>query len=216
MRTKRLGRPRIGGDIEAEIKRLSYLGWTPAQIHQELKRRPQFEGRYPVARTVRRIVAGLMPQDTSGWWSLADADGDDAAAILPVLAGVIERTTGRISRLTKAQAACVLKIRHIAPDLSPWWAFRLAISYRVRVHREQPTADLDELLAFAPWRGREHFDRFFRVVKLVHPDWTQSTGHEPAEDASPEEMRAALGSLSIAEGLWLAMEMQKGDGNGKA
>jgi len=209
---RRPGRPRIPGDIEAEIKSLALEGYTPPQIHEALERTPEFEGRMlPVVKTIKRIIERYFPKGLpSERWGLADADGDDAAMILPVLAAVIERTAGRVSHLTKAQAVWVQKIRRVAPDLAPWWAFRLAVTYMVRVHREQPTADLDELLAFVPWRSRAHLDHFLSVIKMIHPNWIHYTGHEPAENATPEEMCAALGSLSIAEGLVLAMEMQKG------
>jgi len=193
---RRAGRPRIPRDIEIAIEGFAAEGYTPPQILEALQRKADFKGRaLPVIKTIKRIIEreGLAA-DASEWWSLAAADPDDAATILPVLATVIERTAGRVPSLTKAQADWVLKIRCIAPDLSPWSAFRLAISYRVRVHREEPTADLDELLAFTPWRSREHLERFLRVVNSAHPDWIQTTG----------------GWVKLAQVIILAMEMQKG------
>jgi hypothetical protein len=53
-----------------------------------------------VLRTVERAAAKVVLLDTSGWWTLADADPDDAALILPVLAEAAEMSGGRWQRFS--------------------------------------------------------------------------------------------------------------------
>lgn len=199
-------RHRLPGSVEREIRSLvEEKGYTNAA---EIERELSSKGRRVDIRTIRARVKEYTVEDPSGRWTLAGSPGALAALILPVLAAVIENSEGHISHLTNAQAAWIVKVRRAAPDLSPWGAFCIAAYYRIRQHRNEPTADLDLLLAFAPWRGREHLKRFFSTITSVFPDWMQVPSSELPEDATLEERIAAQKSTAIAESLYLAMQMQ--------
>ncbi len=76
--------------------------------------------------------------------------------MLAVLRSVILETRGRVKHLTSAEAERITKVHAVAPDLDPWQQYRLARAYILRsVQHDQPTDDLDALLAFAPWRSTE-------------------------------------------------------------
>jgi len=168
---KRPGRPRMDGDIEEEVQRLARLNRTAAQILRELGKRPEFKGRLPQERTMRRAVRWYRPDDTSGWWSVAEADPEDAALVLPVLAGGIERGGGWWQRFSKDLAGWIVKVRVAAPDIPPLWAFRVAQEYSWRESREEPTDSLDTMLAFAPWHDESQLHRYLRAVERAHRDW---------------------------------------------
>lgn len=202
MATKRRGRPRIDGDVEFEIKRLAHRGWTPAQIHRELERRPKFRGRVPVNRTVQRAVARLKPPPDEGdegeEWSLADADPAEAALVLPALAEVLEFLAGDITGaprpyFPKKQAAWIAHLRTAAPDMPGLWAFFMAMDYWVFSLAGEPMDALDELVAFAPWRDDAHYRRYFRSVQAVHPNWFEYI------DFSDDTIRLAPGVPRRAE-----------------
>jgi hypothetical protein len=170
----RKGRPRIDGYVERAIWQLARAKWTPAQIYHELRRQQAEEGKFkgrrlPVLRTVERAAAKAVPLDTSGWWSLADADPEDAALVLPVLAEAAEMSGGRWRRFSKDLAGWIVKVRVAAPDIPPLWAFSIAQAYRSQ--NEESVAGLDEVLSFAPWRGRGQYHRYLRAAFMLHPDW---------------------------------------------
>jgi hypothetical protein len=80
-------------------------------------------------------------------WTLADADGDEAALILPVVREAIEHSR---RRPTSAEAEWIARISRACPDLRD----AKTVQYRALV-AQQGGADLDRveaLLAFAPWR----------------------------------------------------------------
>jgi hypothetical protein len=168
---------RIDPDIEAEIRKLVLEGWTPPQIERHLSSKEDFADRVPDIRTIRRRVAWYWPEDsrgdTSGPWTWADADGEEAALVLPVLGAVLDHTQGRIAGFTKNQARWVLKVRRAAPDLDPWYVWRVAAAYQLAVQKgtEADRDSLDALLAFAPWRSQEAMDRFVRWAQQRRPNW---------------------------------------------
>jgi hypothetical protein len=113
-------------------------------------------------RTIQRIVRTVRSPDLSGSWTLAQASPDEARAVLPVLALVLER--GYVDRLTLDEASWIYKLALIARDLPLQRLWLAATSYRVRVAHKLPTGDLDAFLAFAPWRGHEDQRRYWRLV----------------------------------------------------
>jgi len=170
---KGTGRPRMDGDVEQEIRRLALMNWTAAQIFRELGKREDFKGRLPQERTMRRAVRWYRPDDTSGWWSVADDDTDpeDAELVLPVLAAAIEWSKGTVARFSKGEARWIVKVRKAAPDIPPVWAFQVAFSYWWQKCRDEPTENLDQMLAYAPWRGKSHLHRYLQATRYFHPDW---------------------------------------------
>jgi hypothetical protein len=161
----------LDGDIEAAIETMAVDGWTPAQISKELHRQEQFMGRVPEDRTIQRRVAALQARDASGAWSVADATTRDARLILDTLAAVIEHTAGRVLSLTRSEAAWVARIYHAAPELHPLWRWRLARLYRLREAHHESVADLDAMLAFAPWRegAKQRYDKAVRAGWVAFP-----------------------------------------------
>jgi len=166
---RRRGRPHIPDEIQVEIERLAYLEVPSAEIEKRLKQKFG-EAVAPSLRTIQRLVAKLTPTDPSSPWSLADAEGDDAELILPVLASVIEKTEGERQHLTRAEADWIERIRRAAPDLPPTVElFWLARDYILRTEREESTADIDAFLAFAPWRLGEPRQRY---LNALGKEWT--------------------------------------------
>lgn len=121
-------------------------------------------------------ASGDQPGDP---WRLSEATAAEAARVLPVLAEAAARTQGRRLQLSAAEAGKVSMILQAAQDLAPGWALRLATKYLLRQSDGLPTASLDLLLAFAPWRSDEAFQRFIGVVgrlpgavpKVPGPPW---------------------------------------------
>ena len=172
MTTKRTGRPRIDGDVEREIKRLALNdGWTAAQIHRELERRQELQGRVPVLRTVQRIVAPLVSRDPSRWWNLAEADPDDAALVLPVLSELMERTQGHLPRVTKDLAGWIARLARAAPDMPVAWSLEVAFTCWDLERREKSLDGITEMLAFAPWRSGKEKERYVKRMIKWHPGW---------------------------------------------
>lgn len=184
---KRAGRPRIDSRVRAAIRQLCdspKTSWvSPVDIHRLLKGRADCKDRVPSLRSVQREVSKCRPPET-GWWSLADgdADPDDAALVLPVLAETIEASGERWQRFGKDLAGWIVKVRVAAPDIPPLWAFSIATAYRGQKDADS-AAGLDQLLAFAPWRGRTEFHRYLRAAFMLHPDWFDH--FEVAENGEP-------------------------------
>ena len=182
---RRRGRPRIPDEIQVEIERLAYLEVPSPEIRQRLKQKFG-EAVAPSLRTVQRLVAKLTPPKPSDPWSLADAEGDEAGLILPVLASVIEETRGQSQYLTQAEADWIVRIRRAAPDLDPVIVYALAGSYPVWAERGG-TNPLDALLAFAPWRSNENRQRYLRAggfIRIEMPETRTDSQEDTHGEAS--------------------------------
>lgn len=146
---------RINPKVQARIERLAVEGLTPAQIERRLIDEGIHIAEQPSRRTLQRIVQAARIKDTSGAWSLADAEGDEAEVILPVLRAYLNLVSlndrARDLFLTKAEAKWIVKVRRAAPSLHVFDVYFLARAYLVRESRRQETFDLDALLAFEPW-----------------------------------------------------------------
>ena len=140
------------------------------------------EAKIPDERTIRRRITERRPPDPHDPWTLATTKGDKAARLLPVLRAVLERTEGRTKGFSKATAEWVVRVRRAAPDLDPWYAYRIALAYQRRTDLD--TEDLDILLAFTPRRGpalpAERQEAGNVVVVAVSP----SSGAKPAKTPS--------------------------------
>jgi hypothetical protein len=145
----------------------------------------------PSARAVSDwIERGVIRGDPSGIWSLAGASPGEAARVLPVLAAVIERTEGRRTFLTTAEAAMVARVSEAAPDLPPWQTYQLAHRY---IDAGSATEDLDQLLAFAPWR-----DQAAAYNAAIAAGWIRR--HHVLEPTEAT-VRAALQSMLTSQGV---------------
>lgn len=211
-------RRRIGRDIQQYIEGGTLTGWTPPEIREALRGIPQFNGRVPTLRTVQRIAKEFVPSDESGPWTFNEADPDDAALVLPVLAEVIERTKGHRTEMTRAVAEKVARIRRVAPDLHLWVAYSLAVAYLAKEGTK--TDDLDAFLAFAPWRGDENMKRHQHAVQegWVSETWGlfaayfSGTGHPLGAFLAAVE----AGTLKVTVGGQDVEERESDDGPAKS
>lgn len=156
----------------SRIAELTATTASAAEIHRQLKQeaesgRADFgKGDVPALRTLQDIVADYRPPDDSGLWSLADADGDEAALVPPLLAVLARQPLGRLRHPTREQARLIARIRRAAPDLPLGLSLLvLAIVYRDRRNQGMPTVDLDTFLAFAPWRGGVERERYREALR---------------------------------------------------
>jgi hypothetical protein len=115
----------------------------------------------PLYHTVGRIARTVKPPDLSGRWSLGSTCGDvtwdpsDAGRVAHAVASVMEDTWGQMRSVTEGQARRIAWVFNVAPDIVPWLAYALGVDYDRRTRDDEPTTDLDAILAFAPWRTDE-------------------------------------------------------------
>jgi hypothetical protein len=161
-------RVRLDADLLAEIYELATeRGSTPAQIYQALrKRHPNTD--LPSIRTIQRAVSDLTKVDGSATWTLAPigAGTGGSRLLLETLQEVIARTSGYVRVISQDLAGWVLAVRQVAPDLPPWFAYRIARLYQARSSREEDRSDLDAWLAFASWRSPADKERYDYAVGL--------------------------------------------------
>jgi hypothetical protein len=204
---RRPGRPRIDGDIESKIRELALLGWTAPQIDRWGKAREEFKGRWPLAvRTVRRVVDRHVPRGAPpDWWSLADADPDEAALVLPTLREIVEGGYVPIYRLARGLADWIVRVRRAAPSIPPSWALDVALNYLGCAQEGEPTHGLDLLLAFAPWESREHYYRYIREVARLCPHCFNAYQEQESGPPLVDFNLAAMERDPIAFGLAIAV-----------
>lgn len=191
----------------AVLKRIAELvptGASASRIHDQLenealKGQAQFSvTEIPRLRTVQNIVADLKPRDPSGPWSLADADTDEAALVMPVWREVVDYTQGKISHLTTAEAKWIVRIRRVAPELYPnglsfWNIYLLAREYVLLIEQKKPTTGPDVYLAYAPWESLlaalryEEALRKKRIPARLIPDPNIEEASTSKEDAEVHE-----------------------------
>ena len=147
---------------------------------------PGLQGRVPTLRTIQRYVRALSAPDLSGQWSPFEGDPEDVAAVLPVLAAVLEKTEGRTQQLTREEAAQVARVCRAAPDIPPWEAYGLARAAVVAKWTKASTEGLDHYLALAPWRDDgERYARAFLSGRIGSYRFTELTASAWDELVSP-------------------------------
>jgi hypothetical protein len=138
----------------------------PPQIYGELLRRRaagEFPGlTVPSTKTIKRVLDQQKSKDDKTW-SLKDATTDEAT-LVPALLLELSQREGRRIHLSQDQARVITNIRLAAPDLKLEWVLEFAQKYLAR----NDTHDLDEALAFAPWRDAE-FIRYVRFLQQSQP-----------------------------------------------
>ena len=164
MATIRRDRKRIPGDIEDAIVEKTVLGWSAAQIDDYLDSVDAFADRLPSKRTIQRMVKERRTTDTTGSWSLADAEPDQAKLVLEVLPTKVAETSGQSSRFTIGEADWLIRIRSAAPDLPMRIAWLLSRMYLSRQSKGDDTHDLDCFLSYQPWQSAEQLDRYLSVA----------------------------------------------------
>ncbi len=167
-RRKRSVLPAILGRI---LELIAIPGASAAGIHHQLEEEAEsgnanFKGDdIPSVRTVQSIVSEYRLPGPSDPWSLADAQGDEAELVMPILQEVIEHTEGRVCQLTSAEAKWIAAIRRLEREpypkgLGPWDIYLLAREYVLLKERGEPTTGVDAYLAFKPWRSLEAAFRY--------------------------------------------------------
>jgi len=150
------------------VEDLARQGRTPAEIERELQSRAEkgeFDAAWiPRRRTLQRDVKRVRPPDPSGLWTFSSDEEEGAAFVLATLSVVIDRTRGRVTRLSNGTANWLQAIHAVAPELDHWTAFTLASMYQARSDRNLDWDDLDAWLAYGPWRGEEAAERYERAV----------------------------------------------------
>ena len=167
---KKSRQKRIDPDVRTEIEEQAIKGTGPAAIERNLKGKPKWvKLGIPHIKTIQAIARENTPKDPSSPWKLADADGQDAALVLPVLAALIEESEGRLNTISNERAEWIIRLSRVAGDLPPWTIYRMAHAYMLRVERQDATDILDGFLAFAPWRDAAAKERYDKAVKA---GWT--------------------------------------------
>jgi hypothetical protein len=135
--------------IVGRITELSSAGYTGPRIERLLSADPDWADELPSLRTIQDIARKAEP--TTEWWNMAEADLDEARAVLPVLLWRVNWLRrhepgygNQALRIAKGLAKWIAKVRGIAPSLAPNEAYKLALRYWMK-----PTPDLDEELARA-------------------------------------------------------------------
>jgi hypothetical protein len=137
------------------------MGRTPTQIVNELDERAyrtSGDVRLPYSvslSNVKRIVSDLQrEEDTSGSgpWTFLDDDTGAPSIVLETLAQVVAYTNGQKTSFDVPEARVVARIGKAFPDLPILGRWKLAVLYVVRRELGKRSDDLDQFLAFAPWR----------------------------------------------------------------
>lgn len=140
-----LGRPATEGDIRAAIIRLAdATNWSASKIHDHLAHNETFRDRLPHVRTVQRLMRPRRRTDVRAEdWRLADASSEEARVVMEALATVIEESDGSVSKISRAEAAWIMKIKAAVPEMPTRVALRFAREYML----SEATAHLDAALA---------------------------------------------------------------------
>jgi len=140
-------------------------GLSARQVHGALIHAERFKGRVPSLKTISRRAKERRPPTASERWSLAEAEPDEAVAVLPVFAALAKRDrVWECGFLTRDHAQMLVLMRAAAPDLDPWVAYRVADEYVLRRRGGLRTLGLELGLALAPWRSDEAAAELRRVV----------------------------------------------------
>ena len=140
-------RRRSDPDVVIAIEALLIDGWPPRRVLAQLEADERYRGRLPTQRTIESMQADLRPVRNGPGWTMATADPNDAALVLPVLAAVTRNSEGRLGHFTVATAAWIARIRRVVPSLDPITAYRWAVRYQTASAAGRDTRELDRQLA---------------------------------------------------------------------
>jgi hypothetical protein len=206
--------PVIDKDIREAIQDLALRGYSTAEIHRRIVE--QFPTMPPSDRTVAKYARQVTPHDRSGEWRLANATGEEAAFVLPVLARVLEKTQGRTRHLSVAEAEWIVRLSSAAPDLPPWVAFWLARAYLHAAEVAGDTDLLDRWVAFTPWRNKgERWRKWLPdepaiVAALAEFEARRASKGPPLPDAGTRRGRERFVEALDAEGLTIGPHVLPG------
>jgi hypothetical protein len=155
---------RTDADVLAVVEARLRDGRSARQIHGELAADDSYKARSPSLRTVQRYAKQYVPPDPNEYWRLEDADPEEAAAFVPVLAELAMRGAGMRRRLTRTEARMIVRVRVVAPDLHPMAAFWVADRHLAAQQFGHDTGATALFLSFAPWRSAERRAAMVRTV----------------------------------------------------
>lgn len=234
-------RPRgVPADIQLAIDAEAEKGFGGAEIHRTLSLDPRMRDRLPLARTIQRMVrerrsGGLPWGDLAAGarrelaWRMQNASPAEVALVLPALAEVIDQTEGRTDYLTVLEAAWAARIRMGARGLSLRWVVWLAMTCAARESQAGPgrdaTSPYDKLLALAPWKSEEAWERYTKFVGQAHPEWLPTNREGKGIEGVVLDAcriradRTGRSVLDIIGGLWeqqdqLGVSKKRGGSNG--
>jgi hypothetical protein len=123
------------------------------EVHRKLQ--DEFPDSAVSLRTVQMLLSEWRPPEgEEKAWTLADADPEDAALILPVLGELTRRDKGARG-VSQQIAQWLVRVRTIAPDMPLLSAFDVSAFYAHAERTGGETAYLDTFLALEAWRSRE-------------------------------------------------------------
>jgi hypothetical protein len=133
------------------------------------------QGSIPSERTISNI-AKEMRTDASGAWTLADADARTVALVLHVLAEVARRTEGRITSLTRAEAALIPVmyratsgwLRKLSPSGRFWQSYVGTRFYLSWVRTDRDAHDATLLYAALLSKGKWPPQTWLRHIERVN------------------------------------------------
>ena len=164
----------------------------------------------PSTRSVQEMVKEYRPPDPSDWWSLADADLNDAPLVLDTLAAVMNMVKNPRQSVTVDHATWIVRVRRACPEMNGWDAWRVARRYLVREARGKDTADLDALLGFWPRAGMSDEEKLQRAVQraALHGKLWADRPFSPMIYPD-EEYEAYLGAVGLSKGGLTDKEMME-------
>ena len=132
--------------------------WTnAAQLHRQLmtdlRDHPLLGAEVPEdPRSIRTWMRRFQSQDTSGTWTLPDADDTDPVAVLAVLAAMLDDAAEQSTTVTNGEARIISSLFRLDASIPPLEALRLARRYLSQQDREAPTDGLDRYVAVRGWK----------------------------------------------------------------
>lgn len=213
---------RTDGDVLDAIDDGLGRGRSARQVHGELNANQRFAGRVPSLKTISRRAKEFRPPSPEERWSLAEADPEEVAVVLPVFAAMAKMDkVWKCRFVTKEQAQMLLRIKAAAPDLDPWVSYEVVEWLALRRGRGLETLGLELGLALAPWRSELSAAEFRRVLEAGFLDKGLSADarlveHESTldplvESISRQEERAYAAELGGEDQVEILTEAERGD-----
>jgi hypothetical protein len=162
------GRRQTTPEQEAEIWDGFRQGRSGSQIHREMELKGLLFPPHPNV-TVRLVQSRLhdlqemTPPDESGPWCLSEAEPDEAALVLDVVADVFDSTQGRVWP-SRAHVAEIARLRRVVPEIPADWADSIAQAYQRCAAEGRDARYLDFALGARPWETAERADWFARLL----------------------------------------------------
>ena len=170
------GDPEIYNIIESLI--IVGKNLTPRQILTKLKGElPSSleDSKLPSVKTVERIMKEHRISVDSEKWDWTSDSASDAKLVIEILPQIANLTEGEKVSFTASEAASILRVRKVAPDLDMPWVWYVSFMYRWYEEAKWPTHDLDMFLALAPWREEESW-RMAAYEKMIGDAWISELG----------------------------------------